>query len=384
MPPPVNGIPDPRLFGESRRYDLRRSNGPTPFNRRLVTPDTFRVGLCLPMRGTAGIWGPSCLASAQLGQAELNRLSGIAGRECELRLIDVSHELPDIEDTVSDLIEAGEIEALVGMSLSSVRRRILRATGGRIPFVYTVHHEGGDTTPSLFAIAETTPLQLPPSIAWLSAHSHVRRWMLVGNDYIYPWVTHGIARASIACTGDAVVGEMYLPFGVNDYSEVIDRIRRSRADAVLISLIGQDAVEFNRAFGYAGLCSKVLRLSGTIEENQLLAIGAENTENLHVALGYFSTLDTDANRSFKERYYGHFGDRAPTHNSIGQSVYEGMHFLAALVDVAERQEVPPCSVSWPIGYASAREPVGAGAKIGRPPVYLAVAEGLSFRVLTRF
>ena len=98
----------------------------------------------------------------------------------------------------------------------------------------TVHHEGGDSTPSLFAIAETTPLQLPPSIAWLSAHSHARRWMLVGNDYIYPWVTHGIARASIACTGDAVVGEMYLPFGVNDYSEVIDRIRRSRADAVLI------------------------------------------------------------------------------------------------------------------------------------------------------
>ena len=79
-----------------------------------------------------------------------------------------------------------------------------------------------------------------------------------------------------------------------------------------------------------------------------------------------------------------WADRAPTHNSIGQSVYEGMHFLAALVDVAERQEVPPCSVSWPIGYASAREPVGAGAKIGRPPVYLAVAEGLSFRVLTRF
>ena len=263
------------------------------------------------MRGTAGIWGPSCLASAQLGQAELNRLSGIAGRKCELCLIDVSHELPDIEDTVSDLIEAGEIEALVGMSLSSVRRRILRATGGRIPFVYTVHHEGGDTTPSLFAIGETTPLQLPPSIAWLSAHSHAGRWMLVGNDYIYPWVTHGIARASIACTGDAVVGEMYLRFGVSDYSEVIDRIHRSRADAVLISLIGQDAVEFNRAFGYAGLCSKVLRLSGTIEENQLLAIGAKTprTCTLHWAISRRSIpMPTDLSRS---AITGIFGDRAP-------------------------------------------------------------------------
>jgi urea transport system substrate-binding protein len=384
MPPPEDAIPDPQSFGESRRRTRRRSNDLRAFRRVPAARDRFRVGLCLPMRGVAGIWGPPCLASAQLGQAELNRLSGIAGRECELHLIDVSHEVPHLEDTISDLIEAGEVEALVGMSLSSVRRRILRATGGRIPFVYTVHHEGGDTTPSLFAIGETTPLQLPPAIAWLSAQGCARRWMLVGNDYIYPWVTHGIARASIECTGDRVVGEMYLPLGANDYSEVLDHIRRSSADAVLISLIGQDAVDFNRAFGYAGLPSKVLRLSGTIEENQLLAIGAENTENLYVALGYFSTLDTDANRSFKERYYNRFGDRAPTHNSIGQSVYEGMHFLAALVDAARKQEVPPCRAGWPIDYASARRPVGVATKTGRPSIYLAVAEGLSFRVLTRF
>src|ERR1700677_398670 len=59
-------------------------------------------------------------------------------------------------------------------------------------------------------------------------------------------------------------GDSSLPLGANDYSEVLDHIRRSGADAVLISLIGQDAVDFNRAFGYAGLPSKVLRLSGTI------------------------------------------------------------------------------------------------------------------------
>ncbi len=42
----------------------------------------FRVALCVPMRGSAGIWGPSCVASARLAEAELNRLSGIAGRPC--------------------------------------------------------------------------------------------------------------------------------------------------------------------------------------------------------------------------------------------------------------------------------------------------------------
>ena len=67
----------------------------------------------------------------------------------------------------------------------------------------------------------------------------------------------------------------------------------------------------------------------------MLAIGADCTEDLHVALGYFAALDTDANGSFKERYYGRFGSRAPTLNSIGESLYEGVHFLAALLGEAE-------------------------------------------------
>ena len=382
MPPLEGRIPAPLSFDEPRRRDLGRSNDLNPINRRLAVRDRFRVGLCLPMQGAAGIWGPSCLASAQLGQAELNRISGIVGRECELRLIDVSHELPDIETTIMDLIESGEVEALVGMSLSSVRRRILQATVGRIPFVYTVHYEGGDAAPSLFAIGETTPRQVPPAIARLSEQGRTRRWMLIGNDYIYPWVTHGIARASVACTGDAVVGEMYLPFGTKDYSKVIDRIRKLRADAVLISLIGQDGVEFNRAFGYAGLATKVLRLSCTIEENQLLAIGAENTENLHVALGYFSTLNTDANFSFKERYYGLFGDRAPIPNSIGQSVYEGMHFLAALLN-RTRGDHGFERLTAPVKYKSARGDRSINVSSGKNPIYLAQADGHLFRVVTR-
>lgn len=342
------------------------------------------------MRGAAGIWGPSCLASAQLAQAELNRSSGIAGQPCGLRLIDASDESPDIEETLIDLVEAGEVDALVGMCISSVRRRIVDAVGGAIPFVYTCLYEGGDAAPSLYAIGETASLQLPPSIAWLNARSRCRRWMLVGNDYIWPWVSHRIARRSIARAGGEIAGEMYLQFGIDDYSEVIDRICTSGADAVLISMVGQDAVEFNRAFGYAGLPRKVLRLSCAIEENQLLAIGAENSENLHVALGYFAALDTDANLSFKERYHNRFGDRAPTLNSIGQSLYEGMHFLAALLDNggsqadAARQSGRRRGAKSPLAHASARGAGGRRAETGRTPIYLARAEGHSFRVLTRF
>ena len=79
-----------------------------------------------------------------------------------------------------------------------------------------------------------------------------------------------------------------------------------------------------------GLSRDMFRLSCAIEENGLLAIGADNTEGLFVSSGYFASLDNDANMAFKERYHNHFGQRAPTLNSLGQSTYEGVHFMAAL------------------------------------------------------
>ncbi len=369
------GTPPAGLLGRAGPPGARR---PAGIDRALAAHRAggdFRVALCAPLRGPEGIWGPSCLASARLAQAELNRWSGIAGRRCELHIVDASDEVHDVEDTLATMVEHGEVDALVGMCISSVRQRIVGAIGGRVPFVYTCLYEGGDASPGLYAIGETAARQLQPSIAWLSARGLARRWMLVGNDYVWPRVSHGIARRSIAASGGEVVAETFLPFGVTDFSRVIDQLQAARADALLISMVGQDAVEFNRAFGYAGLHSRVLRLSCAIEENQLLAIGAENTENLYVAMGYFAALQTDANLSFKERYHSRFGDRAPALNTIGQSLYEGMHFLAALLD--DGKSAPGRHDT------SARQARSQRAGADDAPIYLALADGLAFNVITR-
>lgn len=351
---------------------------PADVDRRLAvrrSGDDFRVALCVPLRGPEGIWGPSCLASAQLAQAELNRWSGIAGRPCQLQIVDASSEAADVEGVLADLVQGGEVDALVGMCISSVRQRIVGAVDGRVPFVYTCLYEGGDHSPGLYAIGETAARQLRPSIAWLGLRGQARRWMLVGNDYVWPRMSHRIARQSIAQSCGQVVAETYLPFGVDDFGPVIDQLRATRADAVLISMVGQDAVDFNRAFGRAGLQHRVLRLSCAIEENQLLAIGAENTDNLYVAMGYFSALDTQANLDFKARYQSRFGDRAPVLNTIGQSLYEGLHFLSALMDELAAPGRRPQS--------SARTADGAATGVADAPIYLALADGHAFKVIAR-
>ena len=75
----------------------------------------------VPTRGAAGIWGPSCLATARLVEDDSTRCSGIAGRPCELMVADASDESGDAERTVTALVHHNEVNALVGMCTQQTR-----------------------------------------------------------------------------------------------------------------------------------------------------------------------------------------------------------------------------------------------------------------------
>lgn len=338
------------------------------------------IALCVPLGGTAGIWGPSALASARLAVAELNRGAGMAGQSCRLLTVNAADDAPDIEATLIDLVVSGDVDAVIGMHTSAVRQRILRAVGGQIPFVYTPLYEGGEATPQVFAIGETTERQLRPAIRWLGEHRRPKRWFAVGNDYVWPRVSHRLAARYVGDGGGELLADRYLPFGMDDYSQLLDEIARLKPHAILLSLIGQDAVHFNRDFGRTGLSRDVFRLSCAIEENGLLAIGADNTEGLFVSSGYFASLASDANMAFKERYYNHFGQRAPTLNALGQSTYEGVHFMAALARRAADEEAPLLGeLPSPLAFDSVRGIRYLGNAHCSHPVYLAEVGGHFFQ-----
>ena len=56
----------------------------------------FVVGLLVPINGSAGIWGPSSIACAQLAQAEINADGGLLDRRLRLRIIDSSDEATEV------------------------------------------------------------------------------------------------------------------------------------------------------------------------------------------------------------------------------------------------------------------------------------------------
>jgi ABC-type branched-subunit amino acid transport system substrate-binding protein len=335
------------------------------------------VGLFVPTSGAAGIWGPSTIACARLAADELNGAGGVLGREVTLQVVDAASENQSLVHHAHQLLAENQIDAIVGMHLSSVRKTLLPAVAGHVPYVYTPLYEGGERNPGVFTLGETPLHQLVPALAALSDRRTPTRWALIGNDYVWPRISHRYAREVLRRLRCPVVQDAFLPLGCPNYQPTVDRLARSGAQAVLLSLIGQDAVDFNRAFAASGLAGRVQRLSCAIEENELLAIGAERTEELYVAGSYFATLATEANLAFRERYRVRLGTRAPTLNALGQSTYEGVHFLAALVERAAN----PLRRGEPLRFRSARGAVWRGNDRLSCPVYLARANGHALEVV---
>jgi urea transport system substrate-binding protein len=279
-------------------------------------------------------------------------------------------------EMLQPLLEDRDVSAIVGMHVSSVRQKLNAMLCGRVPYVYTPLYEGGEQTPGCFAIGETPAEQLAPAIRRLTDMFGARRWALVGNDYVWPRVSHSLAREYIGLHGGRVVFEEYVPFGTEEPYELVERMAAQRPEAILLSLVGQDAVEFNRVFGAMDLDRSMIRLSTAIEENVLLATGEKGTKRLFGASSYFAALRTQANMSFVERYHGLHGGRGPVLNALGQSIYEGMHFLAAMSETAGDRMAP-------LRYRSARGGVFLSNQHKQLPIYLARADGHQFSVLER-
>jgi urea transport system substrate-binding protein len=367
-------------FAPRHRLGRSRSRSSKPFPFELDREDdSFSIGLFVPMIGVAGIWGPSGIACATLAVEEINRGGGLLGREIRLECVNASDEVEDLAQVTRELVDSGRIGAIVGMHTSSVRRAVIDGCRGRLPYVYTALHEGGERSPCVYAIGETPDRQLRPVLEMFVNQWRARRWMFIGNDYEWPWVSHRLARTYVGQSGGAVLSEDYVPFGAEDFNVILQKIQDLKPDAVLLSLVGQDAINFNRAFGEAGLGRSILRLSCAVEENMLLAIGEGNTDNLFASSGYFGALTDDANMGFKERYHQRFGQRAPTLNSLGQSNYEGIHFAAALALHALEQASPK-----PIDFHGVRGIGWTSNSDLSYPVHLARADGHLFRVEKSF
>ncbi|MFJ8043623.1 ABC transporter substrate-binding protein [Kitasatospora sp. NPDC096147] len=338
----------------------------------------FRVGLVVPQSGVLGLTGPSALDSALLAAHEVNERGGVRDRPLELVLIDGGGSPPTVTAALRPLLAAGALDALAGCHTSDVHRAVERLAAGRIAYVYTPPHEGGSRRAGVLCTGVGPAEQLRYGIGVLTERHRLRRWALVGNDYIWPRSVHRAAAGLVAAAGAEVALERRVPFGSvgRQAEELLDALRAARADAVLLSLVGRDLVEFNRALRRSGADRRLVRLSPALEENGLLALGGDETGLLYATMPSFATLAEERRRQLADRHRLLCGPWAPVLDAYAVGLYDGLHLLA---DLASREgALTPQRLTGAAGALAATD--GTGGPLGRR-VHLARADGAGFTVL---
>lgn len=305
--------PPAALAGRNPRYD-----------------PVMRVGVILSHGGLAGLWTPGCQGAALIAAEEINASGGVLGQEVRIILRDSGETSESAKAAAEGLLMDDRVDAVIGLQASHLRSAVRDGLHGLAPYVYTPQYEGGYCGAGVATLGVTDHEVLRPAIDWLAEHRGARRVFFVGNDYIWPRVAYGTAESAVRRVGGQMIGHVLLPLNTREYGEVIQALKSARPHLVVMALLGEDAVAFNRAFAEAGLAASVLRLTLAFEETQLLGVAPENAENLFAAASYFNgTIDHDR-EALLEGYTHAFAGRLPNVTTNSLNCYDAIHLVAGL------------------------------------------------------
>lgn len=342
---------------------------------------TLTLGLLAPLSGLMGVAGPSIINCAILAAEEVSAVSDTA---LELVLLDAGRAPRDVASEVDLLVGTGLVDALVGTHTSNVRVAVEARVADRVPYVFTPPHEFSRGVPGSVFLGSDPEEQLCQPIGWLARHRRVRRWALIGNDYVWPRQVHAVATRVLNDLGQRVVVNRLVPIGQVDAAELIAAVRRAGADAILLSLVGRDGIEFHRAVAELDAGEAFVRLCTALDENCLVAAGGDNTGELYSAMPSFILQDDERHQRLIEAYVARFGLVAPLPGAYAESCYDGVHLLSALFAsglLGSHSAATAAERLFAGDRASVHRPQSRGFGTARRPVALARAVGTDLDVV---
>lgn len=285
----------------------------------------MRIGLLLPYSGPAGVWRLGGQACAMLAATERSY-----GPPVDLISMDCGETPETAAAAAHALRERHGVQIVVGMQPSHQRNAITRTLAGEVAYIYTPQYEGGWCGPSAIPLGVTDAEAAAPSIEWLARKRRISRWFFIGNDYLWPRAAYSVVAGAVESVGGSIVGSSFVSFGDGDYDVALSRIRRSRADGVIVVLLGHESVRFHRAFAAAGLPRQAARFSLGCDETLLWALDGDQAEGLYACQPYFTTAADTGREEMLDAYSALYGDAKPPVTSMTMELYDGVRLARAI------------------------------------------------------
>jgi len=310
--------------------------------------DTIKIGILHSLSGTMAISESVLKDTVLMLIADQNKKGGLLGRKLEPIIVDPASDWDLFAKEASELLSREKVAVVFGCWTSASRKSVLpifEQLNGLL--FYPVQYEGEESSRNIFYTGATPNQQAIPAVRYLMSKEggEIRRWVLLGTDYIYPRTTNRILSAYLTAEGVSPdnIMTVYTPFGYSEWRGIVDRIKafgsEGKKTAVISTINGDANTYFYRELAAQQVDANAFPVMAfSIGERELR--GADIVPVGHLAAwNYFQSISSPENEAFVKMWADFNEQRDKTTNDPMEATFIGFRMWAQAVVQAGTTDV---------------------------------------------
>jgi urea transport system substrate-binding protein len=309
----------------------------------------IKVGILHSLSGTMAISEAVLKDTVLMLIADQNEKGGLLGRKLEPVIVDPASDWDLFAAKARDLLTKEKVAVVFGCWTSSSRKSVLpifEELNGLL--FYPVQYEGEESSRNIFYTGAAPNQQAIPAVRYLMSKEggEVRRWVLLGTDYIYPRVTNQILNAYLTAEGVSPedIMTIYTPFGHSDWREILEKIKAfasaGKKTAVISTINGDANTYFYKELAAQEVDAGAIPVMAfSIGERELLGVDPKPLVGHLAAWNYFQAVNSKENEAFIKMWADFKGQRDKITNDPMEATLIGFRMWAQAVVQAGTTDV---------------------------------------------
>jgi len=293
------------------------------------------IGVPTALTGPYADLGEQNKRAIDLAVEEVNASGGVDGRKVELRYLDTEGK-PEAARAQAEKLALGNYRILYGTIASgeglAIAPMLERWNAIFIASTFKSNKLTGDScTKRMFRVNRSDASDAAVVQPWLATRKETK-WAVIAIDSAWGHDSADSFLRAAKANGKNVVSSNFAPFGTNDYSPLIQKIKDSNAQGLWVALAGRDAITFANQAKQFGLLDTTLTAGVSFMVDQNVRTLGDASKGIWNLINYSSTLDTPGNQAFVASFRKKY-NADPT-NFEGEA-YLGMQVLFEAIKRAQ-------------------------------------------------
>ena len=306
----------------------------------------IKIGILHSLSGTMAISETTLKDTMLMLIEQQNKKGGIIGRKIEPVVVDPASNWPLFAEKARELLTVQKVDVLFGCWTSVSRKSalpVLEELNGLL--FYPVQYEGEESSKNVFYTGASPNQQAIPATDYYLEELDVKKFALLGTDYVYPRTTNKILKQYLIDKGipESDIFVNYTPFGHSDWSKIVSDVVSLGADGKkvgVISTINGDAnIGFYKELAAAGVkADDIPVVAFSVGEEELSGLDTTNLVGHLAAWNYFQSAESDLNSSFIKDWKAKMGNKRVTNDPMEAHVI-GFNMYVKAVEKAGTTDV---------------------------------------------